>query len=579
MSTNTNSKEGDPVLFWGCFIALITTAFAFITRAFLVNDPGFWPKDFGFDIVQGQELFGAGIWPFAISIIVFSLIIDRIGYKVAMIFSFVCYVIYSACALKAYGMVSGLEGEALKEAQAGAWEWLYWGSVILGLGNGTVEAFINPVVATMYKREKTKWLNILHAGWPGGLVIGGLLTLALGAHAAEDWRILIYLIAGPAIVYLIMLMGKEFPENERVSSGVSYKEMLAEFGVIGAAIAGFLICKQLGMVFGWSDSIVYGLLIASVAAYGFYCQSLGRPLLIFLCIIMMPLATTELGTDGAITGIMLEPMQEAGWSPLWVLIYTSAIMTILRFFFAGPIVKKLTPIGLLAVSAGLAVVGLFLLSTAEGMFVIFASATLYGLGKTFFWPTTLGVVSEQCPKGGALTLNAIAGIGMLTVGIVGGPLIGKMQEDSAIAALTDKKADVVEKVSVKREYFLGEYTAVDAEKVAGLDEDQDPEKESAIVSEVKTIVKEAKQSALANVTVFPAFMLVCYIALGFYFKGRGGYKAVELDANDGADSQNEDSDVTDDAGSSDEDSESSGNDSPDDSSADSPDDDSGKKDG
>jgi MFS family permease len=447
------------------------------------------------------------------------------------------------------------------------------------LGNGTVEAFINPVVATMYKREKTKWLNILHAGWPGGLVIGGLLTLALGAHAAEDWRILIYLIAGPAIVYLIMLMGKEFPENERVSSGVSYKEMLAEFGVIGAAIAGFLICKQLGMVFGWSDGIVYGLLIASVAAYGFYCQSLGRPLLIFLCIIMMPLATTELGTDGAITGIMLEPMQEAGWSPLWVLIYTSAIMTILRFFFAGPIVKKLTPIGLLAVSAGLAVVGLFLLSTAEGMFVIFASATLYGLGKTFFWPTTLGVVSEQCPKGGALTLNAIAGIGMLTVGIVGGPLIGKMQEDSAIAALTDKKADVVEKVSVKREYFLGEYTAVDAEKVAGLDEDQDPEKESAIVSEVKTIVKEAKQSALANVTVFPAFMLVCYIALGFYFKGRGGYKAVELDANDGADSQNEDSDVTDDAGSSDEDSESSGNDSPDDSSADSPDDDSGKKDG
>ena len=569
MSTNTNSKEGDPVLFWGCFIALITTAFAFITRAFLVNDPGFWPKDFGFDIVQGQELFGAGIWPFAISIIVFSLIIDRIGYKVAMIFSFVCYVIYSACALKAYGMVSGLEGEALKESQAGAWEWLYWGSVILGLGNGTVEAFINPVVATMYKREKTKWLNILHAGWPGGLVIGGLLTLALGAHAAEDWRILIYLIAGPAIVYLIMLMGKDFPENERVSSGVSYKEMLAEFGVIGAAIAGFLICKQLGMVFDWSDGIVYGLLIASVAAYGFYCQSLGRPLLIFLCIIMMPLATTELGTDGAITGIMLEPMQEAGWSPLWVLIYTSAIMTILRFFFAGPIVKKLTPIGLLAVSAGLAVVGLFLLSTAEGMFVIFASATLYGLGKTFFWPTTLGVVSEQCPKGGALTLNAIAGIGMLTVGIVGGPLIGKMQEDSAIAALTDKKADVVEKVSVKREYFLGEYTAVDAEKVAGLDD----------VDEVETIVKEAKQSALANVTVFPAFMLVCYIALGVYFKGRGGYKAVELDANDGADSQNEDSDVTDDAGSSDEDSESSGNDSPDDSSADSPDDDSGKKDG
>jgi len=524
MSTDTNSKEGDPVLFWGCFIALITTAFAFITRAFLVNDPGFWPKDFGFDTVQGQELFGAGIWPFAISIIVFSLIIDRIGYKVAMIFSFICYAGYSYCAIHAYGMVSGLEGEALKEAQAGAWDWLYWGSVILGLGNGTVEAFINPVVATMYKRDKTKWLNILHAGWPGGLVIGGLLTLALGSQAADDWRILIYLIAGPAIIYVIMLMGKEFPENERVSSGVSYKDMLAEFGVAGALIASFLIFKQLGGVFGWGDAAVYFLISISIVFYGVYCQSLGRPLLIFLCVIMMPLATTELGTDGAITGIMEEPMKAAEWSPLWVLIYTSAIMMVLRFFFAGPIVKKLTPIGLLVASAAFAVVGLFMLSSATGMAAIFIFATLYGLGKTFFWPTMLGVVSEQCPKGGALTLNAIAGIGMLTVGIVGGPLIGKMQEDSAKLAI-EKESDkgTYAKLSVDRTYFLGAYTAIDEEKLKALPKE---EKEK-----VEKIAKRGKQSALANITVFPIMMLLAYIGLAYYFKRQGGYKAVELDSN------------------------------------------------
>ncbi|MCH8200814.1 MAG: hypothetical protein IIB85_02705 [Chloroflexi bacterium] len=129
-----------------------------------------------------------------------------------------------------------------------------------------------------------------------------------------------------------------------------------------------------------------------------------------MCIIMMPLATTELGTDAAITGIMEAPMKAAGQNPLWVLIYTSAIMTVLRFF-AGPIVHKLGPLGLLAMSAGLAILGLAWLSIASGMLVIFAAATLYALGKTFFWPTTLGVVSEQCPKGGALTLNAIAGIG------------------------------------------------------------------------------------------------------------------------------------------------------------------------
>lgn len=538
MSTTTNADAGNKTLFWGCFIALITTAFAFITRAFLINIPDLWPSDFGLNSVQAQELFGAGIWPFAISIIAFSLIIDRIGYRVAMIFSFVCYVIYAALALKAYGMVNatGLEGDALKAAQGNAYNYLYWGSVILGLGNGTVEAFINPVVATMYKREKTKWLNILHAGWPGGLVLGGVITIAVGSQAAADWRILIYLIAAPAVVYLVMLLKQEFPVNERVASGTSYKEMLAEFGVIGAFIAFFLIFKQLGGVFAWSDTIVYAVTGASVVAYGLYCRSLGRPILILLCLVMMPLATTELGTDGAITGIMEGPMKEAGFNPLWVLIYTSAIMAILRFFFAGPIVEKLTPIGLLAASAALAIIGLFLLASAEGLVVIFACATLYGLGKTFFWPTTLGVVSEQCPKGGALTLNAIAGIGMLTVGIVGGPLIGKMQEDSAKAAIEAKMDGTYAKVSEDKTYILGGYTAVSDKKLKEL-----PEKEQA---EVSGLVKQGKQAALANITVFPLIMLISYVALGFYFKGRGGYKAVELDGED--ENTSESSDIEDD---------------------------------
>ncbi|NDH00119.1 MAG: MFS transporter, partial [Opitutae bacterium] len=316
----------DMKLFWGCFIALITTAFAFITRAFLVNAEPFWPSTFGLNQVQAGELFGAGIWPFAISIIVFSLIIDQIGYRVAMLFSFVCYALYAVLAFQAYGVVmaEGLAGDELKAAQSEAYNLLYWGSVILGLGNGTVEAFINPVVATMFKKDKTKWLNILHAGWPGGLVIGGILTILLGAQAAEDWRILIYLIAIPAVIYLVMLLKAEFPVNERVSSGTSYKEMLAEFGAIGALIAGYLIYRQLGMVFGWGDNIVYILTAVSTIGYYLYCKSLGRPLLIFMCIIMIPLATTELGTDGAISGLMEEPMKEAGYNGLWVLIYTSA---------------------------------------------------------------------------------------------------------------------------------------------------------------------------------------------------------------------------------------------------------------
>ena len=525
MSNETNNSTGDKLLFWGCFIALITTAFAFITRAFLVNVPDLWPKTFNLDDVQAQELFNAGIWPFAISIIVFSLIIDKIGYKIAMFFSFACYVIYAALALTAYGIVSGVEGEALADAQTRSFGYLYLGSVVLGLGNGTVEAFINPVVATMFQKEKTKWLNILHAGWPGGLVLGGLLTIALGAQAAEDWRILIYLIAIPAIIFLVMLFKANFPVNERVAAGTSYKEMLGEFGVVGAFIAFGLIFGQLGQVFGWSSTVTLAIIVILTIAYGIYCQSIGRGILIFLCLIMMPLATTEIGTDSAITGILEEPMKVAGWNPLWVLIYTSAIMAVLRFWFAGPIVEKLTPIGLLIVSAALAVLGLFFLSTAQGFAMLFIFATLYGFGKTFFWPTMLGVVSEQCPKGGALTLNAIAGIGMLTVGVVGGPLIGKMQEDSAKTAF---EASEYESISKQDSYILGGYTAIDKVKVDALGDEK--------AKEIKDKVKVAKQGALANVTIFPIAMLIAYICLFVYFKRRGGYKSVEITGGGGEES-------------------------------------------
>ncbi len=522
---SSQESEPDMKLFWGCFIALITTAFAFITRAFLVNADSFWPKTFDLDQVQGQELFQAGVWPFAISIIVFSLIIDRVGYRSAMIFSFVCYAAYAVLAFMAYGVVTaeGLSGDALKDAQGEAYTLLYWGSVILGLGNGTVEAFINPVVATMFKKDKTKWLNILHAGWPGGLVLGGLLTILLGAQAAEDWRILIYLIAIPAVVYLFMLLKTKFPVNERVSAGTSFKEMLAEFGFFGALLAGYLIFRQLGMVFEWDDNFVYFVTLSAATAYGIYCSSLGRPLIIFMCLIMIPLATTELGTDSAIAGLMEEPLKKEGageGAGLWVLIYTSAIMMVLRFF-AGPIVGKLGPLGLLAASAVLAIAGLYFLSDAEGIAMIFVFATLYGFGKTFFWPTTLGVVSEQCPKGGALTLNAIAGIGMLAVGILGGPVIGKMTEDSIKASVEEATSEETY-VSISNEstYFLGDYTAVDTGKVDALPEDE--------AKKIKGSIQSGKQGSLASVAIFPVFMLACYLLLIFYFNRKGGYKPVEI---------------------------------------------------
>ena len=197
--------------------------------------------------------------------------------------------------------------------------------------------------------------------------------------------------------------------------------------------------------------------------YGLYCKSLGRPLLIFMCIIMIPLATTELGTDGAISGLMEEPMKEAGYNGLWVLIYTSAIMMVLRFWFAGPIVEKLGPLGLLATSASLQLQASIFSALLPDLPLSSFSRHSMDSEKHSSGQQHLESFPSNDPKGGALTLNAIAGIGMLAVGILGGPVIGKMTEDSIKVSVEEAtSAETYAKISNDSTYFLGDYTAVDA---------------------------------------------------------------------------------------------------------------------
>jgi MFS family permease len=156
-------------------------------------------------------------------------------------------------------------------------------------------------------------------------------------------------------------------------------------------------------------------------------RSFGRPLFVLLLLVMFLLAATELGTDGWIQEIMGSVLESPMLGTMFI-VYTSAIMFVLRFF-AGPIVHRISPLGLLAVSSAVACGGLLWLGNAgTGAAVLFLAATLYGFGKTFFWPTTLGVVSEQYPKGGALLLNAISGVGMISVGTIGLPAIGTLQD-------------------------------------------------------------------------------------------------------------------------------------------------------
>lgn len=520
-----NADSGQKLIFWGCFIALVTTSFAFVSRITLCSVR--FGSDFNLDSVKIGELIGAGIWPFAISIILFSLVIDRIGYKVAMYFSFACFSVYLLLACMAYSTISDVKEAELAAAQQSGYNLLYLASIILALGNGTVEAFINPVVASMFSREKTKWLNILHAGWPGGLVFCGLATIALEETLKNgDWRIVVGLVGLPAIVYLAMLTTAKFPKSENEAAGVSYRDMLGEFGAFGAFVSFGLIFMQLGQVFDWkADGLQYvaPVLTAAVTiAFGMYTRSFGRPILAFLIIIMMPLATTEIGTDAWISGLMEEPMKEAGRNSVWVLVYTSAIMMVLRFF-AGPIVHSLSPIGLLIASSVLAISGLWALSLcgSAGLVAIFGAATLYGFGKTFFWPTMLGVTAEQCPKGGALTLNAISGIGMIAVGVLGTPYIGFLQERTTSMVLVGASDEVAGQVLIDKDYLGIGYQAID------------PVKEAAVTDEeAKAKIEDARRSgqfdALAKMAMFPCFMLACYFALHLYFTSKGGYKTQSL---------------------------------------------------
>ena len=207
-------------------------------------------------------------------------------------------------------------------------------------------------------------------------------------------------------------------------------------------------------------------------------------------------------------------------------------MMVLRFV-AGPIVHALSPLGLLAMSATLAILGLTFLAGAQGLFLIFAAATLYALGKTFFWPTMLGVVSDQTPRGGALTLNALGGIGMLAVGVLGFPYIGALQADKKIDMIAATPAaqaapDLVINgqltpavLDKKHIYEVIPYKVVNdtrlAEKTAPLSTDQKQQIDEAAAA--------SSQRALANMALFPGIMLVFYIALIVYFRSRGGYRA------------------------------------------------------
>ncbi|HUI11502.1 MAG TPA: MFS transporter [Bacteroidota bacterium] len=263
---------------------------------------------------------------------------------------------------------------------AGGFTLLFVGALTIAMGNGLVEAACNPLVTTIYPDRKTQMLNRFHVWFPGGIVIGGLCSYALDSAGFTDWRLKLGLVLIPAVAYGILFTGKKFPATERVQSGVTFMEMVKE--------------------------------------------TFMRPLFILLALCMLMTASLELGPNRWVPAVL----ESAGIPGILVLVWINLLMAILRFF-AGPVVHRIAPTGLLFVSAIIAGIGLTWLSYADSLGVAIMAGTVFALGVCYFWPTMLGVTSERVPKGGALALGFMGGIGMAVVGLVTSPMMGKVADE------------------------------------------------------------------------------------------------------------------------------------------------------
>ncbi|MCY2964359.1 MAG: MFS transporter [Planctomycetota bacterium] len=477
MSTPNANSSSNRALFLASFFTLIAAGIGFSIRGAILDD---WSAAFEFDKTRLGGITGGGLQGFGFTIIVCSLFADRIGYKPLMILAFLLHMASAVVTFAATALYKSSGGDA-------AYDCLYWGALLFSLGNGVCESVINPLVATLYPKQKTHYLNILHAGWPGGLILGGVLALLFCGKDAYlvhlPWEVAVAFFIPPALYYGFVIFKEKFPESETKSAGIPFSTMLIEFA---------------------------------------------SPILLFLFVLHAMVGYVELGTDGWIQNIMNASI---GKGATWLFIWTSGIMFALRFF-AGPIVEKINPLGLLLISAVLAFIGLRGLGT-EGISgtTILLMGTVYGIGKTFFWPTMLGVVGERFPKGGALTMGVIGGIGMLSAGYLGGPGIGYKQDYYVANEFAKAEPKLYEeyKEGEPKSFLPGLPTVagfngkkledIRAKKV----EDQSPEEKKVVEGNLNS-----GKYALRMTAWVPAMMGAGYLLLVVYFMTKGGYKVEHI---------------------------------------------------
>ena len=322
----------------------------------------------------------------------FGLSTEQLGYIAGTAFwGFPLAVIIGGALVDTIGMrklmyaafVSHVLGIVLTIVAGGFWG-LFISTLLIGIANGLVEAVCNPLIASMYPENKTTKLNHFHIWFPGGLVIGGLVAYFL-SNAGIGWQVQMATMLVPAVIYGFLFFGKAFPVTERVAQGVSTSDMY---------------------------------------------KSLLQPLYIFMVVCMLGTAVTELGTNQWIDLLLRSVTENA----LLLLVFISSIMAVGRGF-AGPIIHRMSPAGVLSFSAAFATIGLYLLATQTGT-MLFVAAAVFAVGVTYFWPTMLGFVAEYTPKTGAVGLSLIGGAGMFAVSIFS-PIMGKMYDNNIAAQLPE----------------------------------------------------------------------------------------------------------------------------------------------
>lgn len=514
---DTDSPANAKRLLWAGFTAILAAGVGFALRNGMLSA---WAAEFKFTGTQLGVISGAGFSGFCFGIIIGGLVVDKLGYGRLVVLALLGHIISAVVALAATDT-------------SNAYTCLYWGAFIFAYANGTLEAVANPLVATCFPSNRTHYLNILHASWPLGMIVGAGASYLIGSENMLGlnwrWQMAFYLV--PTAIYAVMFLGQTFPKSEAAAKGASFAEMFKDVGLLGAAVACTLVSIFLGNVTGHAN-LGWAIGGAGLVAVGILTRfSLGSFLLFVLFLTHALVGSVELGTDGWIENITGNLFNKVEGKTLFI--WSCVIMFSLRFcahFIESRL--RLSPLGILLTSSLLAFVGLRLASGMDTFAAALVAIGIYAVGKTFFWPTMLAIVGDRFPRSGAVAMSIIGGIGMLSAGLIGGPGLG-FAKDRFTAETIQASAPAVyaanQAPSPSTFLFLDPVTAVDGGKL------EDAKKaigEGSATSAQKALADASvagDRQTLRVDSYIPLTMAAIYLLLLLYFRSIGGYRPLRIE--------------------------------------------------